>query len=135
MLTLDRSWSVKNAPKLFSKYFIYRICKTKQCLNYVNWWYKSNYSEDILKSTKKIYEKLYTNETTVKAATSEFLSKIPNWKKISNETSLDEIIKSVNSQTKLQVMMASKQVIYKHFSNELGPVLLDVYDSWESLAP
>ena len=28
-----------------------------------------------------------------------------------------------------------KAAFYKHFSNELAPVLLDVYDSWESLAP
>ena len=46
-------------------------------------------------------------ETTSKAATTEFLSKIPNRKKISNEdfnlceaeTSLDEVIQSINSQT------------------------------------
>ena len=51
------------------------------------------------------YEKLYTKQTST-AATTEFLSKIPNRKKISNEhfnlceaeISLDEIIKSVNSE-------------------------------------
>ena len=54
---------------------------------------------------KRVYEKLYTKETTSKVATNEFLSKIPNRKKISNEglnfceveTSLDEIFKSIFS--------------------------------------
>ena len=49
--------------------------------------------------------KIYIKETTSKAATTEFLSKIPNRKKISNEdfnlckteTSLDEIMKSIFS--------------------------------------
>ena len=83
--------------------------QNQQYLNYINWWYKSKYSsspKDILKSEKN-YEKLYTKETTCKAATTEFLSKIPNRKNISNadfnfcksETSLDEIIKSINSET------------------------------------
>ena len=36
---------------------------------------------------KRIYEKPYTQETTSKAPTTEFLSKIPNRKKISNEDS------------------------------------------------
>ena len=109
-------------------------------LNYINWWYKSKYSrspKDILKSVKKDYEKLYTKETTSKAATTEFLSKIPNRKKISNkdfnlsgaETSLDEIIKSMNSQTnnKFPGNDGLKAVFYKRFSNELALVLLDIY--------
>ena len=48
---------------------------------------KSKYSgntKGILKTVKKIYEKLYTKQTST-AATTEFLSKIPNRKKISNE--------------------------------------------------
>ena len=56
---------------------------------------------------QKIYEKYYTKETTSKPATTEFISKIPNKKKIANEQfnlcdakiSLDETIKSVTSQT------------------------------------
>ena len=55
---------------------------------------KSKYSKDILKFAKKKIEKLHTKQT-------EFLSEIPNIKKISNEhfnlceaeISLDEIIK------------------------------------------
>ena len=93
-------------------HLIERICKIKQYLNYINWSYKSKYSnspKDSLKSEKKKKknEKLYTKETTSKAATTQFLSKIPNKKKTSNEdcnlceaeTSLDEIIKSINYQT------------------------------------
>ena len=34
---------------------------------------------------KNFYEKLYTKQTTSKTATTEFISKIPNRKKISNE--------------------------------------------------
>ena len=130
---------MKNVPKLSSKYLINKICKIKQ---YINWWCKSKYSsspKDILKSAKNSYEKLYTKETTCKAATVEFLSKIPNRKKISNEdfnhceaeTYLDEVIKSINSQTnnKSPDNNGLKAVFYKHFSNKLAPVLLDVYDS------
>ena len=40
---------------------------------------------DIVKSAKNFYEKLYTNETTFKTSTTEFISKIDNRKKISNE--------------------------------------------------
>ena len=77
---------------------------------------KSKYSsnpKDILKSEKKNYEKLYTKQTST-AATTEFVQKIPNRKKISNEhfnicdaeISLDEIIKYINSEIKnLKVMM------------------------------
>ena len=50
---------------------------------------KSKYSSnptDILKSAKKkFYEQFCTKETTSKTATAEFISKIPNRKKISNE--------------------------------------------------
>ena len=56
---------------------------------------------------KKVYERLYTKETTSKAATTNFFSKIPKRKKISNDRfnlykakiSLNEIIKSIKSQT------------------------------------
>ena len=66
--------------------------------------YSSNH-KDILKSAKKVM-KLYTKWTST-AATAEFVCKIPNRKKISNEhfnlceteISLDEIIKSINSET------------------------------------
>ena len=84
---------------------------------------KSKYSsnpKDILKSAKKKKgkekkRKLYTKRTSTAAATTEFVQKIPNRKKISNEhfnicdaeISLDEIIKYINSEIKnLKVMMA-----------------------------
>ena len=146
VLKLHGSWRAKNAPKFSSKYLIDRICKIKQCLNYINWWYKSKYSSSLRTFSnlqKKVYEKLYTKEATSKAGTTEFLSKIPNKKKISNEdfnlceanTSLNEIIKSINSQTN-NISPGNdilKAVLYKHFSNELAHVLLDVYDSWGKL--
>ena len=54
---------------------------------------------------KRIYEKLFTEELTCKDAATEFLSKIPNRKKIPNEdsklceaeTSLGETFKSIFS--------------------------------------
>ena len=100
---------------------------------------KSKYSSNpmnILKSAKKIM-KLYTKWTST-AATTEFVCKIPNRKKISNEhfnlceaeISLDEIIKSINSETnKPPDNDCLTAEFYKHFSNELALVLLDVYDS------
>ena len=49
--------------------------------------------------------------------------------------SLNKIIKSVNSQINNKSLGDDglKIVFYKHFPNELAPVLLDVYDSWENL--
>ena len=78
---------------------------------------KSKYSinpKDILKSAKRSYTKW-----TYTAPTTEFVSKIPDRKNICNEhfnlceaeTSLDEIIKSITSETnnKPPVMMALQQ--------------------------
>ena len=107
---------------------------------------KSKYSsnpKDIFKSSKKCYEKLYTKETTYKTDTTKFLSKIPNRKEISNEEfnhceakiSLDEIIKSMNSQTnnKSSGNDALTAEFYKNFSNGLDPVLFNVCNSWGKL--
>ena len=95
---------------------------------------KSKYSSNpmnILKSAKKIM-KLYTKWTST-AATTEFVCKIPNRKKISNEhfnlweakISLDEIIKSTNSETNNKPSgndgLAAE--FYRQFSNKLAPVL------------
>ena len=51
------------------------------------------------------------------------------------KTSLDEIIKSINSQAnnKFTGNYVLTAKFYKHFSNELAPVPLDVYDSWRKL--
>ena len=72
------------------------IFKIKQYLDYINWWYKSKYSNETLIFAKRKH--------------------------------LDEIIKSINSH-KSQGKDGLKVVFYKHFSNKLAPVLLDVYDS------
>ena len=106
---------------------------------------KSKYSsnaKDILKSAKKIM-KLYTKSTSTAAATTEFVCKIPNRKKISNkhfnlceaEISLDEIIKSINSEknNKPPGNDGLTAEFYRHFSNEVAPVLLGAYDSWGKL--
>ena len=70
---------------LFSKYLKKGICKIKQYLNYILMIIKhSSNPTDILKSAKKFYENLYTKETTSTTATTEFITKIPNTKKISN---------------------------------------------------
>ena len=86
--------------------------------------------------------KLYTKWTST-AATTEFVCKIPNRKKISNEhfnlceaeISLDEIIKSINPETNNKPPGNDdlKAEFYKHSSNGLAPVLLNVYDSWVKL--
>ena len=93
---------------------------------------------------KKNYEKLYTKQTST-AGTTKFLSKILNRKKISNkhfnlceaEISLDEIMKSINSETndKSPGNDGLTAEFYKNFSNELAAVLLDIYDSWGKLGP
>ena len=103
--------------------------------------YPSN-PKDILKSANKICEELYRKQTST-AATTEFLSKVPNRRKISNEhfnlceteISLDEIIKSINSETnnKSPGNDGVRADFYKRFSNELVPVFSDVYDSWGKL--
>ena len=80
---------------------------------------------------------VYTKWTST-AGTTEFVCKIPNRMKISNghfnlceaEISLDEIIKSTNSETnnKPPGNDGLTAELYRHFSNELAPVLLGVYD-------
>ena len=100
---------------------------------------KSKYSsnpEDIFKCAKKVYEKLCNKETTSKAATTKFLSKISNRKKKSIEQfnlweakiCLYEIKKSINSQTnnKSSGNDALTAEFYRHFSNHLAHFLLDV---------
>ena len=77
------------------------------------------------------------NSTT--AATTEFVCKILNRKKISNEhfnlceaeISLDEIIKSINSETnnKPPSNDGLTAEFYRNFSNEVASALLGVYDS------
>ena len=107
---------------------------------------KSKFSsnpEDVLKSAKNFYENLYTRENVSKFPINELLNKIPFIKKISKEhfilceteISLDEIIKAINSQknNKSPGNDGPTAEFYKHFSNELAPILLEVYDSWKQL--
>ena len=51
------------------------------------------------------------------------------------EIFLDEIIKSINSEinNKSPGNDGLTPKFYKDFSNELAPVLLDIYDSWRKL--
>ena len=86
--------------------------------------------------------KLYTKRTST-AVTSEFICKVLNGKNISNEhfnlceteISLDKIIKSKNSETnnKPAGNDGLSAEIYRHFSNELAPVVLAAYYSWGKL--
>ena len=73
-------------------------------------------------------------------ATIDFLIKIPNRKKISNEhfsiceaeISLNEIINFINSETNNKSLCNDGLTaeFLKHFLNKLASVLLDVYDPW-----
>ena len=79
---------MKNALKSFLKYLREGICKIKQYLNYILMIINQNILATLLTFSnlqKNLYEKLYTKQTTSKTATTEFISKIPNRKEISNE--------------------------------------------------
>ena len=134
----------KNAKKLFSKYLNQTL---SELYTYDN---KSKYSSnpiDIFKSAKKekkiLWKTLHQGDNFFKAATTEFLCKISNRKKIFNEQfnlceakiSLEEIIKSINSQRndKSPGNDGLTAEFYKHFSNGLVSVLLNVYDYWGKL--
>ena len=121
-----------------------RIWKIKQYLNYILMANKSKYSNnlnDILKSAKKTM-KLYTKWTST-AVTTEFVCKIPNRKKISNEhfnlceaeIFLDEIRKPINCEinNKHPGNDGLTAEFYRLFSSELAPVLLGVYEPWGKL--
>ena len=141
MLKSNGSWGGNMLKKFFSKYFKDKICKIKQYLNHILMMINQNILA-ILRTfwnLQKSYEKLYTVETTSRAATTDILSRIPNRYKKSNEQfnlsetkiSLYEIIKSINSKANNKspgsyILTAES---YVHFWNELAPFLLDVYDS------
>ena len=101
-----RSWTAKNAPKFSSKYWKDRICKIKQYLNYILVIINQN-SLAILRKFLNLKKKKKKLKRTSTAATIEFVRKIPNRMKISNEhfilceaeISLVEIIKPINSET------------------------------------
>ena len=88
VLRSNRSLRVKNALNLFSKYLKERTRKIKQYLKYILTIINQNILATLLTFSnlqKNFYEKLYTKQTTSKTATTEFISKIPNRKEISNE--------------------------------------------------
>ena len=88
VLRSNGSLRVKNALKLFSKYLKEGICKIKQYLKHMLMIINQNILATLLTFSnmqKNFYEKLYTKETTSKTASTKFISKIPNRKKISNE--------------------------------------------------
>ena len=105
------------AKLLSSKYLKDRTCKIKLYLNYIMMIINQNIPAILrifLNLKKKNYENLYPKQTST-AATTKFVQKSPNRKKISNEhfniceveTSLDEILKYIHSEIiNLQVMMA-----------------------------
>ena len=93
---------------------------------------------DILKSAKKNYETLHR----VKFHSCYYWICLENSKqeqRIFNlseaEIPLDEIIKSINSETNNKPLGNDGLTaeFYRHFSNKLAPVLLGVYDSWGKL--
>ena len=77
--------------------------------------------------------KLYTRWTST-AATTEFVCKFPDWNKISNEHFINNE-HSINSETNNKPPGNDGLTggFNRHFSNELAPVLLGVYDSWGKL--
>ena len=131
--------------KTCSKTF-FKFLKDKTILELYTDDQKSKYSSnpnELLKSAKNVYENLYTRETVSKSAIDELLNKIPTSRKISKEhfklceaeISLDEITKAINSQknNKSPGNDGLTAEFYKHFSNELYPILSEVYDSWKQL--
>ena len=103
----------------------------------------SNNPQDILKSAKKFYKGLHTRGNISGVAINKLLNKIPNSKKISvdhfnlyeAEISLDEIVEAINSQknNKSPGNDGLTAEFYKHFFNDIAPMLLDVYNSWNEL--
>ena len=104
----------------------------------------SNNPSEILKSAKNVYQNLYTRDKVSESATEELLNKIPPNRKTSKEhfklceaeICLDEIIKAINSQknNKSPGNDGLTAEFYKQFLNELAPILLEVYNSWNNLA-
>ena len=100
-------------------------------------------AKTFLSLLKTFYENLYTRGNISRDAIDELLNKIPiskkNIKWILNlceaEISLDEIIEAINSQknNKSPGNDGLTAEFYKHFSSDIAPMLLDVYNSWTEL--
>ena len=103
----------------------------------------SDNPKDILNSAKKSYKSLHTREEISQPAINELLNKIPINKKISNEyfklceteLSIGEVLNAINSQknNKSPGNDGITAEFYKHFSNEMAPILLEIYNSWKQL--
>ena len=103
----------------------------------------SNNPKDTLNSAKKIYENLCTGEKISQPAINELLNKILINKKIFNEhfrlseveISLEEVFNAINSQrnNKYPGNDGLTAEFYEYFSNEVAPILLEVYNSWKQL--
>ena len=107
---------------------------------------KSKTSEnpkDILNSAKKFYESLYTREKISQPAINKLLNKILINKKLSNEhfklcetvLSIVVVLNAIKSQknNKSPGNDGITAEFYLHFSNEIAPVLLEVYNSWKQI--
>ena len=134
----------KNAPKSFSKHLKYRICKIKQYLNYILITTNQNTlrkPEGMIKSVKNSMKNFTPMKQLQKLLILNFLAKFlternnERFKLCEAKIYLDDIIKSINSYTnsKFPGNGSLTAELYIHFSNELAPVLLDVYDSWGKL--
>ena len=144
-LTSDESWRAKITQKPFSKYLKDMICKIRQNLNYDD--NKSKYSnnpKDISKSAKKCMKHFAPRRQLPKLLLRNFLPKFLRERRylmnnLTLKISLDEIIKSINFQTKKSIDFQTNNSpgnddvtteSYKHFSNGLAPAFLNVYDFW-----
>ena len=115
VLTLEESWRLKNAPQIFSKYLTDKICKIKQYLNHINWWNNSKYyssSKEVLKSTKNIWKTLHQEHNFQNSNYWIFLQSCKQKGKylmktlifVRAETSLNEIMKSINPQKEKKII-------------------------------
>ena len=106
VLTSDGSWRAKIAQKFFLEVIKSENVQNQTLYELYTDDNKSKYSNNpksIFKSSKKFYE---SKKPTSKAAMTEILTKISSRRKVSNgkfnlceaKISLDEIIKSINSQ-------------------------------------
>ena len=140
VLTSSGSRTVKIAQNFFSKYLKDSICKIKQYLNYILMMISQNILA-ILKIFLNLLKKFMNNLTPRRQlpkllpmnSLAKLLTEIINL--CEAKISLDEFIKSTNSQTNNK-SPGNKSLIaelYKHFFNKLAPVLLDIYDSWGKL--
>ena len=126
------NWMAKNAQKRFSKYLKGRICKIKQYLNYKLMIINqnilailrtfSNFQNKFMKSftpSRQLPKLLLLNFFTKFVTERKYLINNLTFEKQKHTLGNDGLTAE----------------FYKHFSNELYPVLLNFYDSWERFGP